>query len=413
MGVEFVSGLGVFSTPPSQESLLGEAKAEYEKLMKSIRELLNKSSFTKEDGEKLKEAMRGLERLEQEGLLEGKMKDEKKFLFMFFEAAGIDPYSSASIDPKTLESLKKPMTVDGKEVTIRQILDWALDGKGDKTLGDMLLDFARWGYDNYAKQVKDLQDQIQVSIQVIRNIQALQEILNQLKIEYPPNFKLPPESLNDIPEELREIIREKLGGAVDTDQKLENWVKDKNNLKELTNCADKYFRKEYGVTPDLKPDSIFRLLKLRDSLSEELQALIDGGADLNAEGSPANTLKKVLDDLLEKFPDKEPLKIGTDWDDKFLIKDPMTGEPIIPPMYDYDEALGLDKLAEDWVMGGQKGNVNQNLDKALSANQNLSAELSDKLKQKNLELQTMFDILPSTLKAWDKMIQTSAQKVSR
>jgi hypothetical protein len=404
----------------------------------------------------LKKAMKDLDQLQQGGL-ESNMLIDKAFLFAFLKSAGLDPSSDVPLDPaKVLKDLLEA-TVDignGKFLTIHDALKLALDParheNATKTLGDQLLDFARFAYSSYENKVKDLKGKLDQAIETINQIKALQDLQNKTKVDYPDDFKLIPDELSQIPKELQEKLVEWYlehnkppGKNPEWDAPLKKIMKDpppkppespfyyilalndnyqmdkiqkdlRDNLKEtwVDWCSD-YFRTERGEIPDLPPDAPERLLKIRDNLIKQLEDLIKNGDDINKEGSPANTLDKVIKDLTDKFPLSE-YPPGSNWDE-FFGKTEETVDGVKKIVYKNEEAYeAAFTAAENWVKAGKgRGTVNDNLDKALSANQTLSSKMSDDLKEANLLLQQTYDICSQLMKAWDKIITGIAQKLSR
>ena len=58
----------------------------------------------------------------------------------------------------------------------------------------------------YDEQVGNLKKQIDLSKEIIKNLAALQKLLNQAKIKYPEGYKFPPESLDQIPQEIKDKL---------------------------------------------------------------------------------------------------------------------------------------------------------------------------------------------------------------
>lgn len=59
---------------------------------------------------------------------------------------------------------------------------------------------------------------------------------------------------------------------------------------------------------------------------------------------------------------------------------------------------------------GKDNNINEAIDNAVNASQNLSSKMSDEIKAQNLNLQTWFDILTQVADSLNKTMQAIAQK---
>jgi hypothetical protein len=410
-----------------------EVRAKYESYMKRIQEIMGKSSFTQEDVEELRDLLRKLDNLQG---LEGNMLDDKALVFVFFKAAGIDPYSNDPVDPNKLRALQDiSLEIGDKKIKLADALALALDPQrlkeSSQVLGDMLLDFANWAYELYGEKVAQLEQQILSATKILNDLQALIEILNQLKIKYPDDFEVDPskwKSIEDIPQGLREVFaKNNVGGSFHWYQdppNSGNWVTNNfdavkkwatDNKGKYIDLCDVYFKQELGVIPNLQPDAIKNLIEARDRLAKQLQNLIDAGNDENEQGSAAHALKKVVDDLNKRFPpDEYPSDKPGEWD---MDEAKKRAEEFIMAGQGYKRVVEEDEYGikrEHWEKDKDTPKTIADLiNDANTANQFLSSKLSDDLKTLNVFLQTVYDILTQTMKTLDKATQASAQKIAR
>ena len=392
-----------------------DVRKQYEQLMQLIHDIMSKPNPTAQDAKDLEDALRQLNGMNDK--LSPTMQTALKLVLTFFR--GFDPNSATShLDPTTLQAIQTlKIDINGKSVSLLDAVSVALDpnttGKG---LGDVLLDFANWAYGIYEDKVKDLDQQVQIAINVINNLKALQDILNQIKANIPGNYKLPPDNWNDIPPDIQLLLRNNSGLSFNPDgtptdmSKVKDWIS--KNMETYVKWSSDYFSKAIGVIPDLKPDTVANLLKLRKDLEAQRDALIkalkDSGAytDPPPVGSPLDTINQVLDTLKEfqGYP-------------VFDAKGNVTGytdTPSVDKNMAYRQQYYLEAMAKKWIMSGQgQGTTNDLVDKALQANQTFSNQASDELKAQNLQLQTLYDILSQLMHTLDKIIQGEAQKINR
>jgi hypothetical protein len=461
MDIETLTG-GVNNWGVDREYVSPEIKAKYEELMNQIKMILNKTSYTEEDSQALEAALKDLKKLQDQGLETG-MSSDLELLFLFLKSAGAKPEKGKFyLDPTALEALRS-IQLDmgnGRYLTIDDALALALDPerRSDATqkLGDMLLDFSRWSYDIYAEKLKDLQKQVELATKAINQLKAILDILNKTKVIMPDDFKFTPDNLNQIPEE----IKKKLRAMGVNDDKMIEWIKNKDNLNTYIDLCEAYFKEELGYEPDITRDDVLKLLSTRDELQKILDDMKNQGAD-TSEGSPYDTIQKVIADIDKQFPpDKFPpgKDYEADMDQVFKPSDRFNNQifeywlkqnpdgsysyyrrswviseedgktwlyedtPVSEGTFNEATRGGIDRYLNDlllipgkeYVNSGQgQSSVKDNIDKALQSNENLSSKMSDEMKAQNTLLNTIFDILSQVLKAYDKINQSFAQKIGR
>eukprot|EP00386_Alphamonas_edax_P015056 GDKI01046076.1.p1 GENE.GDKI01046076.1~~GDKI01046076.1.p1 ORF type:complete len:491 (+),score=-3.77 GDKI01046076.1:509-1981(+) len=235
-----------------------------------------------------------------------------------------------------------------------------------------------------------------------------------------------PLSFDKLPSDLQGKVTQELGipptTAPSDFNKVKNWIHDNGNA--YATMSDDYFKSPLIISADPQPDTVTainRVLASRDDIKAQIKALEDGGAD-SGEGSPLATLKAVEADLDKQFPpDQYPIGSQVQEPKKKKIESHsyVLGQPnksqlqVVPP--GTVAPVDPNKALSDFILSGQdktKG-ISTDLDKAVTANQNLSSKMSDEIKAKNLMLQTMFDILTQIQDALNKSITGAAQKINR
>jgi len=188
--------------------------------------------------------------------------------------------------------------------------------------------------------------------------------------------------------------------------KINGWIK--GHMDTYVGWSTDYFKSPLATSVVLIPDAttvINDLLTTRSDLEKQLDVLKKGGAHdekgnpIVDKGSPADTIQKVLDDLNKYFPPN-----------KYPAGSTYTIVKSAPGMYDTSGnfVAAADPTADltKYIKDAQTTNntINDTLDKALEANQNLSTKMSDDIKAKNLTLQEHFDILSQISDALSKII---------
>ncbi len=434
--VESISSYGV-SGNSYGEYVESDVSKAYLSYMQRIQAIMNKSSFTAQDINDLRELMRLINGLD---LKESVLEYDKDLVFLFFKAAGIDPNNSDPVDPKKLLALKD-VTLEmpplygqssGKKIKLGEAIALALDParaqEANRALGDTLLHFSTWVYDMYSKEVEKLQQQVVYTTQILNSLGDLLALLKnyKLKYQYPDNFQIDPtkwKSEADLPPGLRAALakyKDKDGngippGAIWKEEpegsgnwklektedfgKLIEWVR--NNKGTFVDICNNYFGKELEVVPgEIPPGTIIDLIKLRDKLAQQLKNLEEAGNDPTEEGSAAYALKKVLDKLKSHFSQD----VYTDEDAKRLVEEfLMAGQGYQRT----EDGKGWEKITTPGK------NVVDLINDAISANQFLSAQLSDEIKAKNVFLNTVYEILTQAMKTEDKTKQGFARNIAR
>lgn len=202
-------------------------------------------------------------------------------------------------------------------------------------------------------------------------------------------------------------------------QEVSNYFK--NNPSRYADLVTSLAKEGVGVTPKPEPSDIEamnRLISARDELKaqfDSLNALGDDEID-KGEGSAYATLKVVLEDLEKyvpssKYPPGCTLGPGVITDRGFDI-------PVETAIRYADGSVGFflpDDLHKDicgYISAGhdKNNNINEAIDNAVNASQNLSSKMSDEIKAQNLNLQTWYDIMTQVADALNKSMQSAAQK---
>lgn len=452
------SSSGVGSSAPTTESVTPEVKKKYDELLAEIQRILAsgppKSAipYDGSDSKRLQEALKELKSMQDQGVT----KDMSNFLdFLFYGVASTGAQDFLIDPPNKIEALRDTsITIsvlkDGKYVDVsmkltnalQTVLDPNYDLDATQKLADMTLAFAHWGYDMYTSQLSKMKQQIELATAAINNLQALQEILNLIKIKIPDDFKLVPDNWKDVPKDpdvLAALMKNVEGmgnkdfwkdGIMPPDPKAE--PKSMDAIKAYTHdhpsayskILEPYFKKEYGFTADFSPPNDFvsvavRLLTARDKLKkllDDMEAAAKPNAVDKSEGSPYNRIQKLLD-IIDNSKDSTGQPLFPVGNSNFPYGDP----PYNTNWSEKLKNLSPDKLAElqknltKYIEEGNKTNniLNPAISNAIQANQNLSSKMSDEIKAKNLTLQSFFDILNQVADALHKINLGSAQKISR
>ncbi len=195
---------------------------------------------------------------------------------------------------------------------------------------------------------------------------------------------------------------------------IQKWIK--SNPNEYAGYIEDYYKEGISFVPTPKPDSITAtndLLKARDNLKEQFDKLDAMAKDPNVTppvstdtGSAYATLKKVLEDIETYLPSSTYpygstlTQTGTDYS-------VVTANGVSTPI----TAAQVNKDICAYISAGHDttSSINQGIDNAVTANQNLSQTVSDQIKAENMNFQTMYDILSQVMKMLNDIIMSSSK----
>ena len=300
----------------------------------------------------------------------------------------------------------------------------------------------QWAYGIYSGAVEKLVDFVEAARRIIGNLSALQVILNHIKTQMPENYSFPPKKWEDIPDEILKKLMAFTPPILTEEQwktkTPESWkilygyVTKPPGSNYYVQLSDEYFKKTLGSTADPQPGDIPAILNLRDSLIRQMAILKAGGAPIG-DGTPYDTISKVLETINKEFPvntypipvpdpnnpadPKKDLVPGKNWNVEFggIPKTDGSGGYT----FDFDTIKQKYPSAKDeiikWINSGQGQNntTNDTLDKALNANQRLSDDMSKDLQAKNQQLTQIEELLIQLGDTLNKILSGMAQKIAR
>jgi len=198
---------------------------------------------------------------------------------------------------------------------------------------------------------------------------------------------------------------------------------------EYIKMSEAYFDKIETQIADPQPnamEAMNKLLTSRDTLQDQIDEFDrmnteNPGSVDTAEGSAYATTKKVLDDLNKYFPPNVYQKGCVITEE--AVPRPKSGPPggmsttvmdsVMVAKNPNGSSSEIDPLAvlSAYINDAQPANnmLRNNLDGAVSANQNLSSNVSDELKAKNATLQEFMDIFIAVADALNKAILSAAR----
>lgn len=438
-----IPGVGV---PPinTGEYTSAEMKAKYDEYIKAIQDIFNQAGDpTAEDLKKLQDLMIKLRDLANTGTVQnGKtfymdknMLDGLKTVFETLNSMGLTipetgpmPILSPSeievalLAMKTLKeySLEK----SGQNITFDTVLLNALKGSvgADKTLQAMLeTDFVRGINADFSKKLSALEEKLQSTDKVLKQLKALQDLLNQVTVPKIEDYKMPPEVIFDIPYDLRMKIEDLDSSTKNNPTKLVEWVK--QNGAKYTDMSKEYFSESIPSLPiaaDLMTNGA-TLLKYREDLKKLIDELKAAGQDPTEEGTLANDLTKVLNTINDSYKSYDQLLAAA------LAKNPNAKpEDIINPNSPYFDAGvqgAFEKATYFWIADGRSkvkgdaiivpGSTQNIISNGTTNAQYLGDELKDELRTQQSAYEEFQKLANSLMDALSKIIQKFAQGAAR
>lgn len=311
-----VAGNEPVKRPPPKEHVSAEESKKYLEAMQTIKDFFEKDpdKITQDDISKLREAMQKLDDLDKNGTITVEMRNHKDLVYAFMSSLMIDGKIMMVGDLGKFQDLLKIIKAkfidlnSTTRISLLDILKITTDiekrSADTKTIGDMLADLMAQRCEMFESKLKELQAQVDISKKIIDDLNALHEILNKIKINPPEKFPkvFDPENTSQIPTDLLEKVKAVSGKSSPED--IMQWIKDNKNKAYLDLCHD-HFVKDPNISLELPSESINQIIKLREDLIKQLEALEKGGAEKDS--SQVKAIKEVLDDLNSKFPrDKFP-----------------------------------------------------------------------------------------------------------
>lgn len=317
---------------------------------------------------------------------------------------------TGQIDPQT----QKPLTIRD---AITSVATAAIkDPNATKSVGDLALAMVQDAFHSYETRLKDLQDQINISKEIMNDLTDIQNILNLVDINSPASFKWNPTSWDQIPPDLQKILAKPPYNMTS----MSNF-----NQSKFVDAACEYFTQEIGwkANPGDIAAAYNKVIAARDSLKVQLDGLAAAGADKTDEHGAYQTVKAVYDSLVKSFPlDKFPAGstvvmekqiIGYEKTDFGTMKIEDKNKPIyadVPVVYVNGKPTKTDSktitnaLAQFIGSGQAKSpdGISELVSNAVTANQNLSSKMADDMKALNTWFQQIMDVLTAIADAYNK-----------